>query len=140
MRFSKPWIFTDISNNYRELERFGVRFAEAPYFLPPYEMHSRELAAWCLELGLVLIGITPGSWTFLDYTVPGGRYFSSEAILRGVREQERRDPHGLSGYVFLIHISTDAARKDKLYDRLGELLTFFGETGYRVVRLHELFR
>lgn len=140
MLVSKREMHHDISNNYRELRRFGVGKDEAPFFLPPYETHNQTVARWCRDMGLHLINITPGSYTALDWTYPGHHYHSSDRILRSVRRKAANNPRGLNGYIFLIHISTMPARYDKFYHRLDDLIDLLRESGYQVVSLRELLR
>lgn len=130
----------DLQVNYRRMERFGIRKAEAPYFLPPYEWYNARIADWTKEAGLQLINFSPGTRSTADYTYPemGERYRPTEEIYRSILDHERQDPHGLNGFILLIHIGTDPRRTDKLYDRLGELIQELRGRGYRFVSLREL--
>jgi len=49
-------------------------------------------------------------------------YLSSQAIYDRILAYEEKDPHGLNGFILLVHIGTDPARSDKFYWRLGGLI------------------
>src|SRR5262249_28821246 len=61
---------TDLLNNYHAMASFGIRQADAGYFLPPYEWYNDSISAWTRQLGLQLINYTPGTLSHTDYTVP----------------------------------------------------------------------
>ena len=130
----------DLEANYREMARFGIRKTDAPYFLPPYEWYNAEISAWTAAHGLTLVNFTPGTRSNADYTTPdlGDRYVSSEAILESITAYEERDPHGLNGFLLLLHIGVDPARTDKLYRHLDTLVATLQERGYRLERLDTL--
>lgn len=130
----------DLAANYRAMENFGVTKARARYFLPPYEWYNEKVSAWANEWGVTLVNFTPGTRSNADYTYPemGTRYVSSEKIMESVWAYEKKDPHGLNGFILLIHIGTDPHREDKFYLRLDELLAALHEKGYRCERIDEL--
>jgi peptidoglycan/xylan/chitin deacetylase (PgdA/CDA1 family) len=131
----------DLEANFREMERFGVRRDEARLFIPPYEWYNREIAAWSRELGLTLFNFTPGTSSNADYTTPSmPGYLSSQTIFDRILAYEQKDPHGLNGFILLIHVGTDPERTDKLYGRLADLIGVLKGRGYALVRLDELLR
>ena len=129
----------DLENNYIELARFGLNKETSPYFLPPYEWYNQEIANWTEEAGLVLVNFTPGTSSNADYTTPDdASYLSSEEIYQRILSYEKSDPHGLNGFILLIHPGTSPARTDKFYNRLGQLLDELSARGYSIVRIDEL--
>jgi peptidoglycan/xylan/chitin deacetylase (PgdA/CDA1 family) len=88
---------------------------------------------------LVLFNFTPGTSSNADYTTPSmPEYLSSQAIYDRIWAHEAKDPHGLNGFILLIHIGTDPARTDKFYLRLADLVEALKKKGYALVRLDEL--
>jgi peptidoglycan/xylan/chitin deacetylase (PgdA/CDA1 family) len=129
----------DLEDNLRELERFGVRRADVPYWVPPYEWYNDEVARWSAEAGPLIVNFTPGTRANADYT--GDRdtnFISSQAIIESILAREKSDPHGLNGFLLLMHVGAGPGRSDKLYDRLGELLDALAARGYRFVRVDTL--
>jgi peptidoglycan/xylan/chitin deacetylase (PgdA/CDA1 family) len=120
---------------------FGIATENAPYFIPPYEWYNETIVGWAKELGLVLFNFTPGTLSNADYTTPEmSNYRSSVRIYQSVIDFEKADPHGLNGFILLVHIGTHPDRRDKFYRRLEELLTVLEGMGYRFVRIDELIK
>jgi peptidoglycan/xylan/chitin deacetylase (PgdA/CDA1 family) len=130
----------DLLANYQHMAAFGIDKADAPYFLPPYEWYNAQIAAWTKDLNLQLINFSPGTRSAADYTYPemGERYLSSENIYTSIMEREKSDPHGLNGFILLIHIGTDPRRIDKFYNYLERLLTELKSRKYRFVTVREM--
>jgi peptidoglycan/xylan/chitin deacetylase (PgdA/CDA1 family) len=129
----------DIEANFREMERFGVARKRPHLFIPPYEWYNRAIAAWARELDLVLFNFTPGTSSNADYTTPSmPEYLPSATIYGRILDYEKKDPHGLNGFILLIHIGTDPARTDKFYFKLGDLIGELKKRGYELVRIDEL--
>jgi len=136
---SRSEFLSDLENNYTELARFGFNKETSPYFLPPYEWYNQEIANWAEEAGLVLVNFTPGTSSNADYTTPDdASYLSSEEIYQRILSYEKSDPHGLNGFILLIHPGTSPARTDKFYNRLGQLLDELSACGYSMVGIDEL--
>ncbi|CAN5162186.1 hypothetical protein BH23BAC1_BH23BAC1_28070 [soil metagenome] len=137
---SKKEFTRDLNNNYKRMEKFGIKKENASYFLPPYEWYNAQIAKWTREAGLQLINFTPGTRSTADYTFPemNERYRSSEKIYNSIIDYEKEDPNGLNGFILLIHIGTDPRRTDKFYDKLDDLLTFLKNNNYKMVSLREL--
>ena len=132
----------DLKNNYRRMYPFGIRKKDSPYFLPPFEWYNSAIARWTMEMDLSLINFTPGTRSAADYTYPEmeSRYVSSEEIYKSIFIHEQRDPHGLNGFILLIHIGTDPRRTDKFYHKLDMLLTTLKQKGYRFLKITQLLR
>lgn len=129
----------DLEDNLRELGRFGVRPAGLRYWVPPYEWYNREVAGWSARMGLRLFTFTPGTRANADYTGEADANFvSSDEIVRSVLERERTDPLGLRGFVLLMHVGAGPGRRDKMHDRLGDLVDELLNRGYAFVRADTL--
>jgi peptidoglycan/xylan/chitin deacetylase (PgdA/CDA1 family) len=132
---------SDILHNYEAMDAFGIAKENAPYFIPPYEWYNAAIVGWAKELGLVLFNFSPGTLSNADYTTPDmSNYRSSVRIYQSVIDFEKSDPHGLNGFILLVHIGTHPDRRDKFYRRLEELLTELEGKGYRFVRIDELIK
>ncbi len=131
---------SDLSSNYNRMAAFGIDKEDAPFFLPPYEWYNATIAAWTRQLGLQLVNFSPGTRSNADYTYPemGNRYVSSEEIYSSIIQYEQKDPHGLNGFILLVHIGTDPRRTDKFYYRLDALLKELKSKGYEFVTIRAL--
>jgi peptidoglycan/xylan/chitin deacetylase (PgdA/CDA1 family) len=90
-------------------------------------------------MGLTLINFTPGTRSNADYTGEVDTNFvSSQAIFDSIVQKEREDPHGLNGFILLLHLGSGPGRKDKFHTRFGELLDYLAGKGYEFVRVDEL--
>jgi endoglucanase len=127
----------DLENCYKSMAKFGIQKEDAPYFLPPYEYYNQQIADWCKSIGITLINFTPGTGLNQDWTVPvpGEPYYSSDSLYKGVTNYEKKDPHGLNGFILLSHIGTDPRRTDKFYYKLDSLITELEGKGYKFVRV-----
>jgi peptidoglycan/xylan/chitin deacetylase (PgdA/CDA1 family) len=86
-------------------------------------------------MGITMVNFTPGTSSNADYTTPDMKnYVSSDTIMARIKRYERSNPSGLNGFHLLIHVGTEPARTDKLYNRLPELLTYLKSRGYRFSR------
>ncbi len=129
----------DLEDNLREVERFGVRRADVRYWVPAYEWYNAEIAGWSEELGLRVVTFTPGTRANADYTGESDRNFvPSQTIVDSILARERSDPHGLNGFLLLMHIGAGPGRRDKMHALLGELLDRLAERGYEFVRIDTL--
>lgn len=133
---------TDLKSNYKRMASFGITKEDAPFFLPPYEWYNSVIASWTRQLGLQLVNFSPGTRSNADYTYPGmgNRYISSEDIYRSIMRYEEKDPHGLNGFILLVHIGTDPRRTDKFYNKLDALLKELKSKDYEFVTIRELLR
>ncbi|MGV3541088.1 MAG: polysaccharide deacetylase family protein [Rufibacter sp.] len=137
---TKEQFLTDLQANYAQMQRFGLRPEDAPFFLPPYEWYNQKITDWTTEAGFTLINYTPGTLSHADYTYPslGKQYRTSEVILNSIWNYEKKDPHELNGFLLLLHLGTDPQRTDKFYHHLDELLSQLKRKGYQLVPLAEL--
>jgi peptidoglycan/xylan/chitin deacetylase (PgdA/CDA1 family) len=138
-RVSRDEFVTDLERNYEELRRFGVTRGGAHYFLPPYEWYTSEIAAWTRSMGLTLVNYTTGTRSNADYTGEGTPQFvPSEAIFQSILAREREDPHGLNGYLLLLHAGAGPGRTDKFHERFDELAARLIDRGYTFVGVDTL--
>lgn len=130
----------DLTLNYSVMVgEFSINPKDAPYFLPPYEWYNDSIVAWTRDMDLQLISYTPGTISHADYTTPAMKnYRSSEAIVHSIKSYESKRASGLNGFILLMHIGAGPERKDKLHNRLGEILTFLKTKGYEIVTLDKL--
>jgi peptidoglycan/xylan/chitin deacetylase (PgdA/CDA1 family) len=68
----------------------------------------------------------------------GTSYRSSDAILASIKKFNENRPGKLNGAILLIHAGSDPRRKDKLYNRLDELIGYLKKEGYKIKRIDEL--
>lgn len=139
---SKEEFIADLNVNYAEIEKFGIRKSDAPFFLPPYEWYNNSVSAWTRELGLTLVNFSPGTYSNADWTIPelGKQYLSSDTIYNRILAYERNHSNGLNGFILLTHIGVDPRRTDKFYLRLDELMTELEKRGYYFALLSAVIR
>ncbi|MBN1804739.1 MAG: polysaccharide deacetylase family protein, partial [Sedimentisphaerales bacterium] len=126
----------DLRKNYIELASFGIAHSGSKWFMPPYEWYNSIIVDWSRAMGISVVNFTPGIRTNADYTTPDmPNYISSDNILHSVFQHEKGNSHGLNGCIILIHPGTDSARKDKLYERLPEMIVRLKNMGYNFKRL-----
>ncbi|MGH7941707.1 MAG: glycoside hydrolase family 9 protein, partial [Limisphaerales bacterium] len=129
----------DINANLRKLANLGVSRAEAHFILPAYEHFNPDIARWSAEMGLTLVDFTPGTRANADYTGEADRNFvSSSVIFDSIVRRDHEDPHGLNGFILLLHIGSGPRRADKFSSRFGALLDYLDARGYQCVRIDEL--
>ena len=112
------------------------------FFIPPYEWWNGEISKWFDSSLIDLFSFTPGTASNADYTYPemGASYKTSNAILNTIKKFNAEREAGLNGSILLIHAGTDPRRKDKLYNRLDELIRYLKKEGYRFKRIDELLK
>jgi peptidoglycan/xylan/chitin deacetylase (PgdA/CDA1 family) len=138
---SKEEFSSDILENYKAMKAFGITKEDNPYFIPPYEWYNETIVAWAKELGLILFNFTPGTASNADYTTPSmPNYKSSVEIYKSIVDYEKSDPHGLNGFILLIHIGTHPDRKDKFYWRVDDLVEYLQKKGYVFIRVDGLLK
>ena len=139
---SKEEFTSDLKNNYRVMEAFGIKKKEAIFFMPPYEWYNQQISDWTDELGLILINYTPGTRSSADYTTPdmGNRYIGSQEIYERILSFESTTSSGLNGFILLIHIGTAPERTDKFYYRLEDLITELENRDYQFNQLTEYYK
>lgn len=126
----------DLNDNIKKLRGIGI--GEMTYFLPSYEWYNKEIVDWAHQEKMKTVNFTPGLRTAADYTYPamGSRYMRSRDILQQLYDYESK--RGLNGQIILIHIGTDARRKDKLYSELDGLIKKLKSKNYNFVVLQDL--
>jgi hypothetical protein len=88
---------------------------------------------------VTLINFTPGSGSNRDYAPEGDRHFvPSRRIYDGILAYEQKDPHGLNGFLLLLHLGS--GRKDPFHPLLGPLCDELARRGYRFERVGELLK
>lgn len=133
---TKTQFKADLEANYAEMEKFGIK--KSKYFLPPYEWYNQEIANWTNEAGINLINFTSGTRANADYTYPemGKAYRSSDEIMKSIVDYDKKN--NLNGFILLLHVGTDARRKDKFYHQLPQLLQYLKQGGYKAVSVEEM--
>ena len=130
---------TDLLANVLKIRHFSDQPQRIKYWLPAYEWYNQEIVDWSGELELTLVNYTPGTRSNADYTPESNPNFaSSQAIYESILKKEREDPHGLNGFLLLLHIGSGPGRADKMHERFGELLDYLTGKGYQFVRVDEL--
>ena len=110
------------------------------YFLPPDERYNLEIAEWAGHYFFTTIGYTPGTRSTADCAGEADPDFvSSKAIFDSIVAKEQQDPHGLNGFMLLLHLGSGPGRTDKFHARLGQLLDYLTGKGYQFVAVDELF-
>ena len=138
---TKAEFLEDLRQNYREMNRFGIRKKAAPYYLPPFEWYNARISEWTRQEGLQLINYTPGTRSHADYTpLQDKNYRSTEVILNSIYDYEATHANGLNGFILLVHIGAGPDRPDPLHERMGELLQRLSDQGYQIVPLRKLLR
>jgi endoglucanase len=130
----------DLAANERALAAFGVKPGAFPYFLPPFEHYTEEIARWTAMAGRILINYTPSTRSHTDYMEDDDPHFVPAArIVASILDAEQADPDGLCGYLLLMHIGAGPRRRrDHLQDHLDGLLGALADRGYAFVRVGEL--
>ena len=87
----------------------------------------------------LLFNFTPGSGSNRDYAPEGHKSFvPSTKLVDDILAYEHKDPHGLNGFLLLLHLGSQ--RKDKVHPHLGRLLDELAARGYAFVRVDEMLR
>jgi peptidoglycan/xylan/chitin deacetylase (PgdA/CDA1 family) len=130
----------DLQKNIAALGAIGALTRDQPvFFIPPYEYYNRDQAKWSRDLGATLFNFTPGSGSNRDYMREDDPHFpSSQKIYDDILACERKDPHGLNGYVLLLHLGS--GRKDPFHTKLGQLCDELVKRGYGFQRIDALLR
>jgi len=111
------------------------------FFLPAFEHYNSQIASWTAEMGMVLVNFTPGTRSNADYTGEADKNFvPSETIYRSILGLEARDPHGLNGFLLLLHLGSGPGRTDKFHTYFPKLLDDLAGKGYEFVTVGELLK
>src|SRR5439155_6938072 len=99
------------------------------YFIPPYEWYNEDQVRWSREMGVLLFNFTPGSGSNRDWAPEDLKSFvPSQKIIDDILAYEQKDPHGLNGFLLLLHVGSQ--RKDKPFLLLDGLLEKLEQRGY----------
>jgi peptidoglycan/xylan/chitin deacetylase (PgdA/CDA1 family) len=129
----------DVEANISKIEHFGVPRSQITCFLPAYEQPNEQIADWSHQLGLTLINYTLGTRSNADYTGEKDRNFvSSKVIYESILKKEQSDPHGLNGFILLLHLGVGPERTDKFTNHFDALLDYLQKRGYQFVRVDDL--
>jgi peptidoglycan/xylan/chitin deacetylase (PgdA/CDA1 family) len=137
---TQEFFTSDLKKNIAGLKKLGaLRGEKTTLFIPPYEWYNRDQVGWCKPLGVTLINFTPGSGSNRDYAPEGDAHFvPSQKIYDDILAYEKKDPHGLNGFVLLLHLGS--GRKDPFHAKLGQLCDELANRGYEFVRVDGLLR
>lgn len=128
---------TDLGKNISDLKHLGALASGPVYFIPPYEWFNADQVKWAHEMGVTIFNFSPGSGSNRDYMPETEkRFVSSQQIMDDILAYEKKDPHGLNGYLLLLHVGAD--RKDKMFLLLQPMVDELKARGYRFVRVDEM--
>jgi peptidoglycan/xylan/chitin deacetylase (PgdA/CDA1 family) len=137
---TKAFFTRDLQKNIAGLREIGALRRDQPVlFIPPYEHYNGDQALWARELGVILFNMTPGCGSNRDYIKEGAPHFvSARKIYDDILACERKESHGLNGFVLLLHLGS--GRKDPFHPRLGPLCDELLKRGYEFERVDQLLR
>jgi peptidoglycan/xylan/chitin deacetylase (PgdA/CDA1 family) len=123
----------DLQKNIDDLKKLGALKGKV-YFIPPYEWFNEDQVRWAKEMGVTIFNLSPGSGSSRDYQPESDKRFtSSQQIMQGILDHEKKDPAGLNGFILLLHLGAD--RKDKMFLLLEPLMKELMARGYGFVRI-----
>jgi peptidoglycan/xylan/chitin deacetylase (PgdA/CDA1 family) len=129
----------DLQKNIDDLRKLGaLRDDKKPiYFIPPYEWYNADQSRWSRDMNVMLFNFTPGSGSNRDWAPEDHKSFvPSKKIIEDVLAYETKDPHGMNGFLLLLHVGSQ--RKDKTFLLLDELLKQLEARGYHFVTVDQL--
>ena len=132
---SREEFHRDLERNIADIRaRGGLPTGQPVVLVPPYEWYNEDQVRWAREMGVAVVNFTPGSGSNRDYVPESdARFIPSTRLREDILDCERRDPHGLSGFLLLMHLGSQ--RQDKMHTQLGELLDELSRRGYSFVRV-----
>jgi peptidoglycan/xylan/chitin deacetylase (PgdA/CDA1 family) len=135
---TREFFQSDLQRNMEDLRKLGaLRDGGVVYFIPPYEWYNRQHVEWARQRGVLLFNFSPGSGSNRDWAPEGHRSFAPSAkIFEDILAYETKDPHGLNGFILLLHLGAD--RKDKMFLLLDPLIRELRARGYEFVRIDQL--
>jgi peptidoglycan/xylan/chitin deacetylase (PgdA/CDA1 family) len=129
----------DLEKNISDLKQLRALASGPIYFIPAYECFDGDQVKWAKEMGVLKFNFSPESGSNRDYMQESDpKFVSSQRILKDTLAYEKKDPHGLNGYILLIHLGAD--RKDKMYRLLEPMVEELRSRGYEFVRIDEMLR
>jgi peptidoglycan/xylan/chitin deacetylase (PgdA/CDA1 family) len=132
---------SDLQKNIDDLRALGaLRDERSPvYFIPPFEWYNADQVGWAREMHVVLFNFTPGSGSNRDYAPEGTKPFvPSTKLVDEILSYEQKDPHGLNGFLLLLHLGSQ--RQDKVHPQIPRLLDELTKRGYAFVRVDDMLR
>ena len=132
---TEEFFVKDLKKNIVDLRKLGaLRGDQRIVFIPPYEHYNRDQVVWSRKLGVTLFNFTPGSGSNRDYArEKDPRFVGAQKIYDDILAYERKDPHGLNGFLLLMHLGS--GRKDPLHPLLGKLCDELAQRGYGFVSI-----
>jgi peptidoglycan/xylan/chitin deacetylase (PgdA/CDA1 family) len=130
----------DLRKNINDLRALAALRDPGPvYFIPPYEWYNEDQSRWAREMGVFLFNFTPGSGSNRDWAPEDHKSFApSQKIFDDILAYEQKDPHGLNGFILLLHLG--AQREDKMFLLLDPLIEQIQACEYEFVRIDELLK
>lgn len=131
----------DLQKNIDDLRALGALAdrSQPVYFIPPYEWYNIDQTRWAREMGVFLFNFTPGSGSNRDWAPEDHRSFvPSQEIMQDILAYEQKDPHGLNGFLLLLHLGSQ--RRDKPFVLIESLIEKLKSRGYHFVRVDEMLR
>lgn len=129
----------DLQKNVDDLRSLGALADQSRpvLFIPPYEWFNHDQVDWAKTMNVVLFNFTPGSGSNRDWAPEMEKSFvPSQKIIDDILAYEQKDPHGLNGFILLLHVGSQ--RKDKTFLMLEPLIVELKKRGYEFVRIDEL--
>lgn len=127
----------DLAKNIDDLKHLGASLGSPVLFIPPYEWFNADQVRWAKSMNVQLFNFSPGSGSNRDYMPESDpRFVSSRKIFDDILAYEKRDPHGLNGYVLLLHLG--AERNDKFPPFLDQLIGNIQSLGYQFIRIDQM--
>lgn len=129
----------DLEANFARYDALQLKAKPGRFFIPPFEHYNQQIVDWANGFGWVVINYTPGTRSHADYTGEADKNFTAaQVIFDSIVKREQTDPHGLNGFILLLHIGSGPGRADKFHRRFGELLDHLTVQGYEFIRVDEL--
>jgi peptidoglycan/xylan/chitin deacetylase (PgdA/CDA1 family) len=127
------------TDDLRDLGALRTKPDQSVYFIPPFEWYNADQTRWAREMRVQLFNYSPGSGSNRDYAPEGHKSFvPSRQIVDDILAYERKDPHGLSGFLLLLHLGS--ARTDKVHPEIDRLLDELRQRGYAFARVDAMLR
>jgi peptidoglycan/xylan/chitin deacetylase (PgdA/CDA1 family) len=129
----------DLQKNIDDLRALGALQDKSKpiFFIPPYEWFDADQVSWSRKMNVLLFNFTPGSGSNRDWAPEGHKSFvPSQQITDDILAYEQKDPHGLNGFMLLLHVGSE--RKDKTFLLLEPLVIELKKRDYGFARINEL--
>ena len=108
--------------------------AQPVHFIPPYEWFNHDQVNWAAKMNVLLFNFTPGSGSNRDWAPESEKSFvPSQQIIDDVLRYETKDPHGMNGFILLMHLGSQ--RKDKTFLLLEPMIVELKKADMRLCGL-----